>query len=89
MLYDSQFFNRPGQNENSQFWHYYERVAKEHDEEFLDKHNTNLDSLLIFVSFSSGYISKLKIIVPDGFIGWFILCSQLCLHCESGVEPDS
>jgi len=28
----------------------YERVAKQEDESFLERHNTDLDSLLIFVS---------------------------------------
>ena len=50
ILYNSQFFNRPGMDERSQFWNYYEHVAKEYDEEFLERQNTNLGNLLIFVS---------------------------------------
>jgi len=37
----------------------YERVAKQHDEEFLDRQNTTLDSHLIFVRFLFGSLQSL------------------------------
>ena len=33
----------------SSFWSVYERVAKQHDEDFLEMHYNNLDVILIYV----------------------------------------
>ncbi|KIJ54189.1 hypothetical protein M422DRAFT_153760, partial [Sphaerobolus stellatus SS14] len=56
-LYESNLFSRPAKDEKTQCWRAYERVAKEHDEEFLDRRNTDLDSLLIFAGLFSAVSS--------------------------------
>ena len=48
-MYDSDVFQRTGKDAPSRFWSAYARVAKQHDDEFLDRHNGELDVLLIFV----------------------------------------
>ena len=48
-MHDSDVFQRTGRDVPSRFWSAYERVAKQHDDEFLDRHNGELDVLLIFV----------------------------------------
>ena len=48
-MYDSSVLQRTGKDVHSRFWSVYERVAKQHDDEFLDRHNGELDVLLIFV----------------------------------------
>ncbi|KIJ43502.1 hypothetical protein M422DRAFT_148173, partial [Sphaerobolus stellatus SS14] len=45
----SEMFSKVPKDSKSQFWSIYNQVAKEQDQEFLDRHNTDLDSLLIFV----------------------------------------
>ncbi|KIJ50367.1 hypothetical protein M422DRAFT_27379 [Sphaerobolus stellatus SS14] len=47
-LHASELFTKPRKDDRTQFWTVYERVAKQHDEEFLDRRNVDLDSLLIF-----------------------------------------
>lgn len=48
-LHDSDLFPRTRDDASSQFWSAYERVAKQHDEDFLEKQNSDMDVLLIFV----------------------------------------
>jgi Family of unknown function (DUF6535) len=48
-MHDSDFFPRTGEDAPSRFWSAYERVAKQHDDEFLERHNGDMDVLLIFV----------------------------------------
>ena len=48
-LHDSDFFPRTGKDAPSRFWSAYERVAKQHDEELIERHNGEMDVLLIFV----------------------------------------
>ncbi|KIJ48571.1 hypothetical protein M422DRAFT_162346, partial [Sphaerobolus stellatus SS14] len=48
-LHESEAFSIPSKDPETRYWRSYERVAKEYDEEFLERHNTSLDSLLIFV----------------------------------------
>lgn len=50
-MHDSDIFPRIGKDAPSRFWTAYERLAKQYDDEFLDRHNGNMDVLLIFVSF--------------------------------------
>jgi Family of unknown function (DUF6535) len=49
-LRDSDVFQHVGKDTSSRFWSAYERLAKQHDNEFLDRHNGDMDVLLIFVS---------------------------------------
>ena len=48
-MHDSDLFPRIGKDAPSRFWSAYERVAKQHDDEFIERHNGELDVLLIFV----------------------------------------
>jgi Family of unknown function (DUF6535) len=48
-MQDSDTFQRTGKDVPSRFWSAYERVAKQHDDELLERHNGDLDVLLIFV----------------------------------------
>ncbi|KIJ32532.1 hypothetical protein M422DRAFT_94139, partial [Sphaerobolus stellatus SS14] len=45
----SELFSKVPQDNTSRFWSVYNQVAKEHDQDFIDRHNSDLDSLLIFV----------------------------------------
>ena len=49
-MHDSDIFPQTGKDPLSRFWSAYERVAKQHDDEFLDRQNSDMDVLLIFVS---------------------------------------
>jgi hypothetical protein len=46
---DSDLTPRAEKNIASEFWPAYERVAKQHDDELIDRHGGDLDALLIFV----------------------------------------
>ena len=52
-MHDSDIFPRVGKDVPSQFWSAYDRLAKQHDNEFLDRHNGDMDVLLIFVGVTS------------------------------------
>lgn len=52
----SELFPNENPDMESRFWTTYERVAKQSDEELLERHNSNLDVLLIFVSFSCPFL---------------------------------
>ena len=49
-MHNSDVFPRTGKDASSRFWSAYERMAKQHDDEFLERHNGDMDVLLIFVS---------------------------------------
>ncbi|KIJ42660.1 hypothetical protein M422DRAFT_145585, partial [Sphaerobolus stellatus SS14] len=46
-MYTSEFFSKAPKDDRTRFWTKYLQVAKEHDQEFLERHNANLDGLLI------------------------------------------
>jgi Family of unknown function (DUF6535) len=48
-MYESDIFERTRKDAPSRFWSTYERVAKQHDDELIERHNGDLDVLLIFV----------------------------------------
>ena len=48
-MHESEFFPHTGKDTPSQFWSAYERMAKQHDNEFLERENSDMDVLLIFV----------------------------------------
>ena len=86
-MYESDFFPRIGQDAPSRFWSTYERVAKQHDEEFLERHNGELDVLLIFVRVTASLT-----IVPQpkycpAIVGWSVLCSQLRIYRRHEIQP--
>ncbi|KIJ46947.1 hypothetical protein M422DRAFT_96507, partial [Sphaerobolus stellatus SS14] len=59
-------------DDKTSFWMTYERVVKQHDEEFLELRNVDLDSLLIFIN--AGLFSA----VSSAFI----------VDMESALQPD-
>ena len=48
-MHNSDFFPRVAKDPQSRFWSAYERIATQHDNEFLEMHNGQMDVLLIFV----------------------------------------
>jgi Family of unknown function (DUF6535) len=48
-MYESDVFERTRKDTPSQFWSTYERVAKQHDDELIERHSGDLDVLLIFM----------------------------------------
>jgi Family of unknown function (DUF6535) len=48
-MYESDIFERKRKDAPSRFWSTYERVAKQHDDELIERHSGDLDVLLIFV----------------------------------------
>lgn len=72
-MHGSDFFPRPGKDTPSQFWSAYERVAKQHDDEFLEMQNNDMDVLLIFVRTASFVYLELNR-DPSGISGWSVLC---------------
>ncbi|KAG2037014.1 hypothetical protein BDR03DRAFT_400608 [Suillus americanus] len=48
VLKDSTVASKIGKDDRSRFWAAYKRVAEEHDEEFLERHNSDMDVVLIF-----------------------------------------
>jgi Family of unknown function (DUF6535) len=48
-MHESDIFPRTGRDAPSRFWSAYERVAKQHDDEFIERHSGDMDVLLIFV----------------------------------------
>ncbi|KIJ34576.1 hypothetical protein M422DRAFT_263357 [Sphaerobolus stellatus SS14] len=63
-LVDSESVSRRNKDPMGHFWTMYERTAKEYDEDFLEKYNTDLDSLLIFTglfsAISSAFIMQMQ-----------------------------
>ena len=49
-MHNSDVFPRTGKDVPSRFWSAYEHMAKQPDDEFLERHNGDMDVLLIFVS---------------------------------------
>lgn len=49
IMCNSDVFSRVGEDIPSRFWSAYERVAKQHDDEYLERRNGQMDVLLIFV----------------------------------------
>ena len=49
-LQDSKVAEPSGKDKLSRFWVKYKKVSEEYDTEFLDRHNGNMDIVLVFVS---------------------------------------
>jgi Family of unknown function (DUF6535) len=87
-MHASGVFPRTGKDIASSFWSAYERVANQHDNEFLDRHNGDMDVLLIFVSVTIYIFSLHWMEACLDALGWSVLCRQLRFHSEHGIEPD-
>jgi hypothetical protein len=57
-LKDSTIALKSGKDERSHFWGLYTRVAEEHDDEFLERYNSDMDIVLVFVSFTSSPLPR-------------------------------
>ena len=64
------------EDHRTRFFEEYREVAKEYDKEFLKKHDEDLNTTLIFVSFL--WVFPQSVLTKD--IGWFILRSHLRLY---------
>ncbi|KAG1865050.1 hypothetical protein DFJ58DRAFT_623522, partial [Suillus subalutaceus] len=49
VLKDSTIVSKTGKDDRSRFWAAYKRVGEEHDDEFLERYNGDMDIVLIFV----------------------------------------
>ncbi|KIJ53114.1 hypothetical protein M422DRAFT_155268, partial [Sphaerobolus stellatus SS14] len=56
-MHQSEYFARYEDSERAKFWTHYESVAKQTDEEFLDRYNGDLDVQLIFAGLFSAVSS--------------------------------
>ena len=63
-MHDSDLFPRTGKDTPSQFWSAYERMAQQHDNEFLERQNSDMDVLLIFVRATSFCLPRLDEDIP-------------------------
>lgn len=87
-MHQSDFFSRYEDNPEGQFWIEYERVAKQTDEEFLERYNSDLDVQLIFVCIVD-LGSLLLEIHPLLHTGWSFLGCQFCIYCSNGSESST
>ena len=72
-LHNSDFFPRTGKDAPSRFWSAYERVAKQHDDEFIERLNGEMDVLLIFVR--ATFFVLTWVFDRRHLSGWFVLGS--------------
>jgi hypothetical protein len=86
VLKDSTIASRDGKDNRSRFWGLYKRVAEEHDDEFLERYNSDMDIVLVFVSFTSLPLPHVVIDIPSV---WSVLRRQHNLYCGYGVQSQS
>ncbi|KAG2346077.1 hypothetical protein BDR05DRAFT_858320, partial [Suillus weaverae] len=48
VLKDSTIASKSGKDDRSRFWTAYKRVAEEHDGEFLERCNSDMDVMMLF-----------------------------------------
>jgi hypothetical protein len=58
VLKDSTIVSKSGKDKRSCFWGLYKRVAEEHDDEFLERYNSDMDIVLDFVSFTCSLLPR-------------------------------
>ena len=85
-MHGSEFFPRTGKDAPSRFWTAYERVAKQHDDELIERHNGEMDVLLIFVR--ATVFGRLQLNGRHRS-GWSVLGCELCIHREHAIELES
>ena len=64
------------EDHRAQFYEDYCKVAEEYDKEFLKKHDEDLNTTLIFVSFARFFYGP----ILTKHTGWFVLCSHRRIH---------
>jgi len=76
-LYSQKQDTLPTQEDHqAQFFEHYHKEAEDYDKEFMKKHDEDLNTTLIFVSFAPTFSSYILTRV----VGWFILCCHFCFH---------
>ena len=87
-MHDSDLFPRTGKDAPSRFWAAYERVANQHDVAFLERHNSDLDVLLIFVSSIIAHYELSESIVAFPKAGLFsAISSAFIVNMSSLLVP--
>jgi Family of unknown function (DUF6535) len=86
-MYESDIFERTRKDAPSRFWSTYERVAKQHDDEFIERHSGDLDVLLIFVRapFFASTLTEFKRIVQAGLFS--AVSSAFIVNMQSSLSP--
>ena len=79
-MHDSDFFPRTGKDVPSRFWSAYERVAKQHDDEFIERHNGEMDVLLIFVRATFNFASTWGLIEGFRLVCFFVFFFFFKIH---------
>ncbi|KAG1761399.1 hypothetical protein EDD22DRAFT_779824 [Suillus occidentalis] len=80
VLKDSTIASKSGKDERSRFWGLYKRVAEEHDDEFLERYNSDMDIVLVFVSFTSSPLPR------SGLFS--AVSTTFIVAMESSLSPD-
>jgi hypothetical protein len=83
-LYTSELFLKESEDEKLKYCVQYERIAKQHDEELLERHNGGLDVLLIFVRVFPLSFHILYFLI-DNPTGRFVLSRKLCFSCRHEI----
>ena len=66
------------------FYTMYKREALEYDTQYMDRHNEDLNTTLIFVRFCATFRNNITLTTS---VGWSVLRSQLRLRHRRPVEP--
>ena len=88
-MHDSDFFPRTGKDAPSRFWSAYARVAKQHDDEFIERHNGEMDVLLIFVraTFFSSTWDSIEGVLQAGLFS--AVSSAFIVNMQSSLTPSA
>ncbi|KAG1828146.1 hypothetical protein EV424DRAFT_1280719, partial [Suillus variegatus] len=74
----------------SRFWVTYDKVAKEHDDEFLERNNSDMDIVLIFSGLFSAINTAFIIAMqPDSATTVFIQSTSPNITVSSSTESDT
>ena len=64
------------EDHQAQFFKYYHKEAEDYDKEFVKRHDDDLGTTLIFVSF----VSSFDVCMLTRVTGWSVLCCHFSLH---------
>ena len=87
-MHESEFFPRTGKDAPSRFWSTYERVAKQHDDEFIERYNGEMDVLLIFVraTFFASTWYPIEGVIQAGLFS--AVSSSFIVNMQSSLTPN-
>jgi Family of unknown function (DUF6535) len=86
-MHNSDVFPQTGKDAPSRFWSAYERMAKQYDDDFLERHNGDMDVLLIFVSVPRFPSHLLNQHFQAGLFS--AVSSAFIVNMESGLSPSA